>query len=279
LLTNPDDLRLANAWILVKVGAAMVSWGTRRPVVSALVGAFVVFSTGALVSCSSDEPSGGPTIAPEYSATTSTTIGADGAPPPRTSYVAQVRGDVEVWEHANSSDSTTLSSDQEGSDLVTFLVTDRRDDGWLEVLLPTSPAGTQGFVQEEDIFLSRHRYRIEISRSTFEMRVYAGPLEAVKTPVALGPDAPAAGTSTFIKELLAPEFMNLYGSPVYGLAGADNSPEDFKAGTGVLAIHPVGVAALGKAAASGSIGVDPAILARLTSGMTLPLGTPVDFIE
>jgi len=257
----------------------MVSWGARRPVVTALARAFVVLSVGALVSCSSDEPSEGPTIAPEHSATTSTTIGADGAPPPRTSYVAQVRGKIKVWEHANSSDSTTLSSEHEGSDLVTFLVLDRRDDGWLEVLLPTSPAGTQGFVQEKDIFLSRHRYRIEISSSKHEMRVYAGPLEAVKAPVALGPDAPAAGTATFIKELLAPEFVNLYGSPVYGLAGADNSPEDFKAGTGVLAIHSVDVAALGKPAGAGSIGVDPAVLARLTSGMTLPLGTPVDIIE
>jgi hypothetical protein len=256
----------------------MISWGARRPMLGAL-GAFVVISTGAFVACSGSEPSTEHTIAPESSATTSTTMGADGTPQPRTSYVAQARGKIEVWPHANSSDSITLSSADEGSELVTFLVIDQRDDGWLEVLLPTSPAGSQGFVQTEDVFLSRHRYRIEISRSKYEMTVYAGPLEAVRTPVALGPDAPAAGTATYIKELLAPEFMNLYGSPVYGLAGAANTPEEFKAGAGVVAIHPVDVAALGKPALTGSVGVDPAVLVRLTSGMTLPLGTPVDLVE
>ena len=259
----------------------MASWGARRPITTTLMIVALVASSGVFAACSDDSGPevGQPTIAPESSATTTTTIAADGTPPPRTSYVAQVNGDVEVWKEANSADSTTLSVDDEGSEMLTFLVDDRRDDGWLEVLLPTAPVGTKGFVQEEDVFLSRHRYRIEISRSRNEMVVYAGPLEAVKAPVALGPDAPPAGTSTYVKELRAPEFMNIYGSPVYGLAGAANTPEQFKAGQGVLAIHPVDVATLGHPVPAGSIGVDPAVIARLTSGMTLPLGTPVDFVE
>lgn len=241
-----------------------------------------MLSSVALVACSeSEEPEGTePRIAPESSAdATTTTIGTDGVPPPRTTHVAQARGEIEVWKTANSSESSTLDSADEGSELVTFVVLDRRDDGWLEVLLPTSPAGSKGFVQEEDVVLTRHRYRIEISRSRFEMIVYAGPLEALRTPVALGPDAPAAGTATFIKELRAPEFMNLYGSPVYGLAGAANTAEEFKAGRGVVAIHPVEVGLLGKAAPGGSVGVDPDALVRMTSGMTLPLGTPVDIVD
>lgn len=259
----------------------MFSWGVRRPFPAAfLVALVVVIGGGAVAACSDDEsPGSGPTIAPDSAETTSTTTGADGAPPPRTSYVAQVRGDVKVWKHANSSESTTLSSTDEGSELLTFLVVDRRDDGWLEVLLPTAPMGSTGFVHTDDVFLSRHRFRIEVSLSKNEMIVYAGPLEALRTPVALGPDTPPAGTATFVKELRAPEFMNLYGSPVYGLAGAANKAEDFKAGKGVVAIHPVDVATLGKPAPAGSIGVDPAVLARLTSGMTLPLGTPVDVVD
>lgn len=259
----------------------MFSWGYRHPIPAALLVALaVVVGGGAVAACSADDPPGSePTFAPESAETTTTTIGADGTPPPRTSYVAQVRGKVKVWKQANSSESSTLSSTDEGSGLLTFLVVDRRDDGWLEVLLPGPPAGSTGFIQEDDVFMSRHRFRIEISRSKNEMVVYAGPLEALRTPVALGPDAPAAGTSTYIKELRAPEFMNIYGSPVYGLAGAANKPEEFKAGKGVVAIHPVDVSTLGKPAPAGSIGVDPAVLARLTSGMTLPLGTPVDIVD
>lgn len=251
----------------------MASWGRRRLVSTLLIVALAACSSGG--TDDADEPR----IAPESAETTTTTLEADGTPPPRTSYVAQVNGEVKVWEEANSSDSTTLSPDEEGSEMLTFLVIDRRDDGWLEVLLPTPPLGGKGFVREDDIFLSRHRYRIEVSVSRNEMVVYAGPLEAVRAPVALGPDAPDAGTSTFVKELRAPEFMNIYGSPVYGLAGAANTPDEFKAGSGVVAIHPVEVSTLGRPAPAGSIGVDPAVIARLTSGMTLPLGTPVDVVE
>lgn len=255
----------------------MASWGLRRPVSTLLISVLVPL-VGACSESSPDDASG-PSIAPESADSTTTTTAADGTPPARTSYVAQVNGEVEVWEEANSSESTTLTPDGETSDSLTFLVIDRRDDGWLEVLLPGPPLGSKGFIKEEGIFLSRHRFRIEVSLSANEMVVFAGPLEAVRAPVALGPDAPAAGTSTYVKELLAPEFMNIYGSPVYGLAGAANTPEEFKAGTGVVAIHPVEVSTLGRPAPAGSIGVDPALIARLTSGMTLPLGTPVDIIE
>lgn len=237
--------------------------------------------SAALVACSdsgSDEDQ--PTIAPPDPAETTTTVmNADGTPPARTSYVAQVNGDIEVWKEADSAESTTLKASDESSGTITFLVVDRRTDGWLEVELPGPPAGSKGFVREDDVFLSRHRFRIEVSLGAHEIIVYTGPLQAVRAPVSLGPDVPEAGTSTYIKELLAPEFMNIYGSPVYGLAGAENSPEDFKAGQGVLAIHPVDVSTLGGPAVAGSIGIDPAVLARLTSGMTLPLGTPVDIVE
>jgi hypothetical protein len=255
----------------------MASWGLRRPVSTLLISALVPL----LAACSESSPddASGPSIAPESADATTTTVAEDGTPPPRTSYVAQVNGEVEVWEEANSSESTTLASEDETSETLTFLVVDRRDDGWLEVLLPGPPIGSKGFIKEDDVFLSRHRFRIEVSRSTNEMTVFAGPLEAVRAPVALGPDTPAAGTSTYVKELLAPEFMNIYGSPVYGLAGAANTPEELKAGTGVVAIHPVEVSTLGRPAPAGSIGVDPALIARLTSGMTLPLGTPVDIVE
>lgn len=256
----------------------MVNWGARRPTFRALVGALGVCGLVALAACSSGDDEDQPTIAPESAETTTTTIAGDGTPPARLSYVAQARGKIKVWKEANSADETELSSDDEGSDLLTFLVLDRRNDGWLEVILPTNPLDT-GFVREEDVVLTRHRYRIEISLSRGELAVFAGPVEAARSKVALGPDVPPAGTATFIKELRAPEFMSLYGSPVYGLAGAANTPDDFKAGKGVIAIHPVKVEVLGTSPAAGSIGIDPTLLNRLTTELTLPLGTPVDIVE
>lgn len=256
----------------------MVNWGARRPTFRALIGALGVCGIVALAACSGGDEEDQPTIAPESADSTTTTIAADGTPPARLSYVAQARGKLQVWKQANSADKTELSSDDEGSDLLTFLVLDRRNDGWLEVILPTKPLDT-GFVREADVVLTRHRYRLEISLSRRELAVYAGPVEAARSKVALGPDVPPAGTATFIKELRAPEFMSLYGSPVYGLAGAANTAADFKAGKGVVAIHPVEVATLGTTTTMGSIGIDPTLLNRLTTELTLPLGTPVDIVE
>jgi hypothetical protein len=256
----------------------MVTWGAGRPGTRALIAALVVAGLAALTACSGGGGGDGPTIAPESADATTTTMTPGGTPPARLTYVAQARGDIKVWKHANSADSTTLSSDDEGSDLLTFLVIDRRNDGWLEVILPTEPLD-KGFLLEKDVVLTRHRFRIEVSLSRSELVLYAGPVEAARSRVALGPDAPAAGTATFIKELRGPEFQNIYGSPVYGLAGGANTAKEFKEGKGVLAIHPVEVPALGKPATAGCIGVDPALLTRFTVELSLPLGTPVDIVE
>jgi hypothetical protein len=237
-------------------------------------------SFGALVGCSDSSGSGNePTISPESAAVTTTTTKPDGTVPARTSLVAQARGKVKVWKEANSSDATTLASSDEGSGLLTFLVVKKRDDGWLQVELPTPPLGSTGFIRAKDVVLTRHRYRIEVSRGKHELTLFAGQLEAASSKVALGPDAPPAGTETFIKELRGPEFMTLYGSPFFGLAGARNTPEQIKAGSKVVAIHPVAVGTLGTSTATGSIGVDPALMKRLTTTLVLPLGTPVDIVQ
>ena len=251
----------------------MVFWGR-------LVGAVVVTGSAALVACSGSGGDPAPTISPESAAeSTTTTTLPDGSTPSRVTLVAQSNGKVRVWKEANSADSITLNAADQGSKLLTFLVVDQRDDGWLEVLLPGAPVGSKGFIQAKDVQVSRHRYRIEVSLSKHEIKLFAGQLEAAKSTVALGPDVPPAGTETFIKELRGPEFMTLYGSPIFGLAGASNSAKDIKAGKDVLAIHPVAVASLGKTTPTGSIGVDPALMTRMTASLILPLGTPVDIVE
>jgi hypothetical protein len=259
----------------------LFAWGAQRPVSNALVGLLILSGAGALTACtdSGGNDSNEPTISPESAAPTTTTTMPDGSVPSRTTTVAQARGKVKVWKEANSADYTTLSSNDEGSGLLTFVVIKKRNDGWLEVELPTAPMGSKGFVHEKDMVLTRHRYRIEVSRSKHELRLFAGQLEAATSKVALGPDVPPAGTETYIKELRGPEFMTLYGSPFFGLAGAPNTAKQVKAGSKVVAIHPEAVANLGKTVPTGSIGVDPALMTRLTTTLILPLGTPVDIIE
>ena len=151
---------------------------------------------------------------------------------------------------------------------------------WVEVGLPTGPAGRTGWVARDDVALSRHRFRIEVARGARTLTLFTGSVVALSTPVALGPDAPAAGEHRFITELVQPpDPAGVYGAYAYGLSGASNDIAAYASGQGVVAIHGVANGAtLGTDTAAGSIGVAPEIMSRMVDTLGLPLGTPVDIV-
>jgi lipoprotein-anchoring transpeptidase ErfK/SrfK len=176
----------------------------------------------------------------------------------------------------------TLSPAQELSGAVVSVVTQQLGDDWLEVLLPSAPAGHTGWIRRDDVLLSRHRFRIEVSRSQHSLTVHAGEVVALTAPVAIGTaDVPPAGTPLFIKDLVEPpDPGGPYRSYAYGLAGWSNDLDDFRAGSGVVAIHGAGdPSTLGRDVPTGSIAVDSAIISRMVGTIGLPLGTPVAIIE
>jgi hypothetical protein len=188
--------------------------------------------------------------------------------------------EINVWDEPGDPDDfdETLKAIDESSGILTFLVQERTDDGWLKVELPTPPLGSTGFIPERDVVLTRHRFEIEISRSAHTLKVLANGLDVFDNKVAIGPDAPPADTHTYIKEALLPPEGSMYNprAYAYGLAGAANSPQDFADGQRVMAIHAVAnPATLGHDAPTGSIGMDVAVLRRLYEDIKLPLGTPV----
>lgn len=199
--------------------------------------------------------------------------------------VAQAaEAEIHVWDEPGEPEefTQTLSAVDETSGILTFLVQERRADGWLKVNLPGPPVGSTGFILEGDVVLTRHRYGIEVSRSQHRLTVHANGVETFNEQVAIGPDTPAAGTSTYIKEVLLAPPGSVYNPQTYtyGLAGAANSPQEFADGRGVLAIHAVADrATLGHDAPFGAIGMDPEVLSRLYENIGLPLGTPVEIAE
>jgi hypothetical protein len=195
--------------------------------------------------------------------------------------------EIPVYEEAGDPEdpgdpAVELNAADETSGILTFLVEERQADGWLKVHLPTAPMGSSGFILERETVLTRHRYSIEISRSAHTLRVVAGGIDAYNERVAIGPDTPPAGTSTYIKEVLLPPEGSAYNarSYVYGLAGAPNSEQDFADGSRVVALHVVAdPATLGQDTLTGSFGVDNDLLSRLYEDIGLPLGTPVEIVE
>jgi hypothetical protein len=173
----------------------------------------------------------------------------------------------------------TLSAPDAVSGRIVCLVVQQVGD-WVEVELPSGPAGRTGWVRRDDVALSRHRFRIEVARGARTLTLYTGSVVALSTPVALGPDAPAAGERRFVTELVQPaDPAGVYGAYAYGLSGAPNDVAAYASGQGVVAVHGVADGTtLGTDTAAGSIGVAPEIMSRMADTIGLPLGTPVDVV-
>lgn len=207
---------------------------------------------------------------------------ATGAADDATNLVGEATGDtIGVWSspNENSEADQTLRAEDETDGEIVLLVKQALGPSWLEIYLPTAPAGSTGWVRRDDLTLSRHRFRIEVARSDHTLTVYAGDVAAFETPVAIGrDDVPEPTRGLFIKELVeTPEPAGPYGRYAYGLSGSSNELDDFLAGTGVVAIHGTNdPASLGGDVARGSLAIAPEALERLVTGIGLPLGTPVE---
>jgi hypothetical protein len=199
-----------------------------------------------------------------------------------TYYVAESLNDQLVVRDSASAaaqEVVRLSTTSAVSGRIICLVLQQVGD-FVQVELPASPELTTGWVERDDVALSRHRFRIEVALAARTLTLYSGSVVALSTPISIGPDAPAAGERLFVTELVRPpDPAGPYGAYAYGLSGAVNDLAAFTAGQGVVAVHGVpDPAVLGTDAATGSIGVAGDIIARMADTLGLPLGTPVDVI-
>jgi lipoprotein-anchoring transpeptidase ErfK/SrfK len=200
-----------------------------------------------------------------------------------TFHVAQATDDTLIVRASAQEDAdelVTLAATDEVSGKIICLVVQQVGD-WVEVHLPSGPEDRTGWIARDEVTLSRHRFRIEVSRSKHTLTLYTGEVVAFSAPVSLGPDTPPAGEHRFIKELVEPPNpAGPYRVYAYGLSGADNDLEQFTSGVGVVGIHGTAdPATLGADAPTGAIGVGDDIVTRLVDTIGLPLGTPVEIVE
>jgi hypothetical protein len=200
-----------------------------------------------------------------------------------TYHVAVATGDtlvVRSTPQESADEIRTLSAADEVSGQVICLVAQELGD-WVAVYTPSGPPGSVGWIERDDVTLSRHEYRIEIDRSAHTLTVYTGDETTLTAPVAIGPDAPAAGSNLYIKDLVQPpDPLGPYGTYAYGLSGSSNDFESFASGRGVVALHGTDDPAfLGQDVDRGSIALDAATVASLVETIGLPLGTPVQVVD
>lgn len=176
-----------------------------------------------------------------------------------------------------ASASRLLDPGAETSGQLVFLVRDQVAD-WLEVYLPVRPNGSTGWLRRDELELSEHPYRIELSISGHTLVLYSGTDALMEVPIGVGTGStPTPGGVYYIKELLRPpDPSGFYGPYAYGLSGFSNVLYDYAGGTGVIGLHGTDdPSSVGRDASNGCIRMDNDVITRMVEEFGLPLGTPV----
>jgi lipoprotein-anchoring transpeptidase ErfK/SrfK len=161
-----------------------------------------------------------------------------------------------------------------------FLVEEKRDDGWLRLLLPVRPNGTTGWARTSDFQITQTRYHITVALGAHQITVYDGENILLQEPVAIGkPATPTPPGRYYIRVLLQSENPeSVYGPFAYGLSAHSDVLTEFNGGDAEVGIHGNNDASvLGKEVSSGCIRMSNDGITRLTK--LLPLGTPVEILS
>ena len=194
------------------------------------------------------------------------------------SLVAQARGrQLAVFPQLGSRQFTLLlaSPNHWGTPLVLLVVEDR--GAWLKALLPVRPNGSEGWIRESDVTLSKHAYRIRIELQAHRITVLHHGRVLLQEPVAVGTlQTPTPGGQYYTTDLLKqPNPIGPYGPYAYGLSGYSRVLTEFGGGDGQLGLHGTNdPASLGTDVSHGCIRMSNAGITRLAG--LLPLGVPVE---
>jgi lipoprotein-anchoring transpeptidase ErfK/SrfK len=209
------------------------------------------------------------TTAPRVTTTT--------APAPAPAQVATAIGRrVAVRDQPDGSTVRTLANPIPSGAPLTFLVT-RQQGTDLEVLLPTRPNGSTGWISADDVTLAPDPYRVVVQLGAHRLVASKGNAVVLDTAIGVGTkETPTPGGRYYIKELLRPSDPNgPYGPYAYGLSGFSNVLTEFAGGDGVIGIHGTDEPQLvGTDVSHGCIRLRNEDIEKLVP--LLPLGTPVE---
>lgn len=162
-----------------------------------------------------------------------------------------------------------------------FLVEQLPDLNRMEVLLPTRPNGSFGWIDGNDIRLTRHNYAIEVRLDEFLLTVFERELPIFQTTVGVAREnAPTPLGRYYTTELLRPpEPDSVYGAFAYGLSGFSDTFQTFAGGEGQLGIHGTNDPdSIGTNVSSGCIRMHNDDITQMVEAIGLPVGVPVDVI-
>jgi lipoprotein-anchoring transpeptidase ErfK/SrfK len=147
---------------------------------------------------------------------------------------------------------------------------------WVQVLLPTRPNGSSGWVRTADVSVVTTGYRIVVDRASHHLQAFNHGQLMFDDTVAVGaPETPTpAGEYYVIALLKAPNPNGVYGPYAYGLSGHSEVLDSFAGGDAEIGIHGNNdPSVLGTDITHGCVRMSNDLITKLVD--VLPLGTPV----
>lgn len=177
---------------------------------------------------------------------------------------------------ATAPDRALSNPNKDGVPLV-LLVVGAEHRGRLEVMLPTRPNLSRGWIPRKDVRLAFDRYRLIVRLARHLMTVWRGGRVLERIPVGVGRRAvtPTPFGLYYITELLRqPDPGGDYGPYAFGLSAHSPVLHEFAGGNGEIGLHGTNQPwTIGHDVSHGCIRVYNSVITRLAG--QLPLGTPV----
>lgn len=185
--------------------------------------------------------------------------------PDRASTRLEVPGVTPVGEH------TTFAVIGDADD------PDRPGADWLQVLLPTRPNGSTGWVPADSVTVTHTPFRVFIALDDRSIVVEQDSSAVFTTTIAIGTDEnPTPVGPTFVTELIQTiEPDGAYGPFAFGLALHSDTLTEFAGGPGQVGVHGTNAPELiGQAVSHGCVRLTNDDIVSLVD-LGLPLGVPV----
>lgn len=192
---------------------------------------------------------------------------------PSTGVVLNVQQDIPVYTAAHGTAAAKLPATQLGSP--TWVPVIAQDGGWAQVLLPTRPNGSTGWVRVggSPVRMARSPYVVDVDIDAKRLVVHQGDHDLGVWTVGVGkPGTPTPRGRTYIMASVQ-ETVTHFSPVILPLGTHSQTFNSYGGGPGTVALHGwPDPSVFGTASSDGCVRVPPDALRLLT---TLPLGTLV----
>ncbi len=198
--------------------------------------------------------------------------------PAHNTMVAMSVGDTDVFESPDASKPIiTIPHTTILGTVAVFEVVEGPVAGWVRVMVPVRPNGTEGWVKATDLMMYLVDGRFVVDLSDRRLTYFENGKMVLTTPVAVGSDRnPTPEGAFFVTDnVTLADPGSAWGPHAFGISARSDTITEYNGGDGIIGIHGTNrPGSIGNAASLGCIRVPNEVITRLHE--MVPIGTPVE---